>query len=163
MINPRDLMMQEPPLTLAVAESMTCGNLQAMIGRISGASGFFLGGLTAYAPVQKMRRLGVSPSAANRDQGVSARAADEMARGVCRLFHSDLGLATTGHAERSPEAGVNNPFAWWALVHRRRGRFIAVRCGRIECPGASRVDAQLMVAEAVMAELVAYLVEFRDL
>ena len=39
-----------------------------------------------------------------------------------------------------------------------RGKF-SVRHGRVECPGASRVEAQEIVAEAALAELVAWLRE----
>lgn len=157
----KDLMTREPSLTLAVAESMTCGRVQAAIGRISGASQFFLGGITAYSPDQKVRRLGVARAAARRGGGVSDRVAQAMARGACRLFGSDLAIATTGYAEPAPRDGIGDPFAWWALAHWRRGRFVAERFGRIECPGAIRVEAQTMVAEAAIAELAAYLREFR--
>jgi nicotinamide-nucleotide amidase len=155
------LMMKKPALTLAVAESMTCGYVQARVGGISGASNFFLGGLTAYTLEEKARQLGVQRAAARRVNGVSAGVAEQMARGVCGLFRSELGVATTGYAERSPKDNVPDPFAWWALAHRRRGRFIVVRSGRVECPGATRVDAQTMVAEAVLAELITYLGEIR--
>jgi len=45
----KELLLREPRLTLAVAESLTCGRLQARIGAIPGASEFFRGGVTAYA------------------------------------------------------------------------------------------------------------------
>lgn len=155
------LMLAAPALSLAAAESLTCGRVQAAIGAISGASTFFRGGITAYTLDQKVRHLGVERRAARRVNAVSAAVAEQMARGACELFESDLGVATTGYAEPSPADGVKDPFAWWALAHRRRGRWVAVRSGRIECPGANRTDAQRMVAQAVVAELVAYLRETR--
>lgn len=151
------LLLGRPRLTLAVAESLTCGRVQAQIGAISGASGFFLGGLTAYTLEQKVRHLGVNRVTAKRVNAVSAEVAEQMARGVCGLFGSDLGLATTGYAEPSLQDGVADPFAWWAVAHRRRGRFVAVRSGRIECPGEPRTETQAIVAEAALAELVEYL------
>ena len=108
-----------------------------------------------------MRHLGVGRAGARRVNCVSAGVAEEMAQGVCRLLRSDLGVATTGYAERSPADGVAEPFAWWALAHRRKGRFIAVHSGRVECPGAKRIDVQAIVADAALAELVAYLRAFR--
>jgi len=153
----KDLMLASPPLTLAAAESLTCGRVQARVGEISGASNFFRGGLTAYTLDAKVCHLGVNRTAARRVNAVSAEVAAQMARGVCRLFDSDLGVATTGYAEPAPAAGVPEPFAWWALAHRRRGRFVAVRTGRVECPGATRGDAQQFVADAVLVELVAHL------
>jgi nicotinamide-nucleotide amidase len=161
MIELKPLFLQKPRLTLAVAESLTCGHVQARVGAISGASGFFLGGITAYTLDQKVTHLGVNRAAAKRVDGVSAAVAREMARGVCRLFGSDLGLATTGYAEWSVKAGVAEPFAWWALAHVRRGRVVAQRSGRVECPGASRLETQMIVAAAALTELADYLRQIR--
>jgi nicotinamide-nucleotide amidase len=157
----KELMLRKPPLTLAAAESITCGRVQARVGAISGASNFFLGGITAYTLDEKVRHLGVDRAAARRVNSVSDAVAEQMARGVCALFSSDLGVATTGYAESSPDDGVIDPFAWWALAHRQRGKFVTLRSGRVECPGATRIDAQLIVADAVLAELVVYLREMR--
>lgn len=151
------LLLAEPRLTLAVAESLTCGRVQARIGEASGASNYFRGGITTYTLAEKVRHLGVDRRTAQRVNSVSADIATQMARGVCALFGSDLGVATTGYAEPSPADGVAEPFAWWAIAHRRRGRFVAVRTGRVECVGASRIEAQTIVADAVLTELVEYL------
>lgn len=158
----KSLLLQPPRLTLAVAESLTSGRVQARVGEVSGASEFFLGGITAYSLEQKVRHLGVDRAAARRVNCVSAAVAAQMARGVCRLFGSDLGLATTGYAEPSPADGVAAPFAWWAVAFRRRGRFGRTVSGRIECPGAGRVDAQTIMAEAALAELIAFLRALRE-
>ena len=157
------LLLQTPRLTVAAAESLTCGRVQTTIGAVSGASEFFCGGITAYSLDQKVRHLGVDRTAARPVNAVSAAVAEQMARGACALFTSDLGVATTGYAEASNADGVTHPFAWWAIAHRTpRGRkLLAIRSGRVECPGAMRIDAQTIVAEAVVAELVAYLREFR--
>lgn len=80
------LMLQPPRLWLAVAESLTCGRLQARIGAISGASDFFMGGLTAYSLDQKVRHLGVDRAEAEAANSVSARIAEQMARGACVLL-----------------------------------------------------------------------------
>jgi nicotinamide-nucleotide amidase len=154
-------MLLEPRLTLAVAESLTCGKLQATIGEISGASEFFLGGITAYSLEQKIKHLGVDRIAAARVNSVSADVAEQMARGACALFGAEVGVATTGYAEPSDMDHVPEPFAWWAIAHRKGRSFTTVRSGRVECPGASRLDAQMFVAEATLAELVAYLRELR--
>jgi nicotinamide-nucleotide amidase len=88
-------------------------------------------------------------------KSVSAAVAEQMARGVCALFGSELGLATTGYAEAS--VGVTQPFAWWALVHELGGGRREVRSGRIDCPGLTRVQVQEKVAETVVGELVKFL------
>ncbi len=162
MIELKSLLLQKPWLTLAVAESLTCGHVQARIGAVSGASDFFLGGITAYTLDEKVTHLGVNRAAARKVDCVSATVAREMAVGACRLFGSDLGLATTGYAEPSPEKGVTTPYAWWALAHVRRGRTVALKSGRVECPDASRVETQAIVAAAVLTELVEYLRSIRS-
>lgn len=49
----------ERRLTLAVAESLTGGNIQALLTAISGSSAYFSGGVTAYNLRQKVDILGV--------------------------------------------------------------------------------------------------------
>jgi nicotinamide-nucleotide amidase len=155
------LMLKKPRLTLAVAESLTAGHLQARVAAVSGASDFFLGGVTAYSLAQKVNLLGVDRAAAKKVNSVSAEVARQMACGVCRLFGSDLGVATTGYAEPSPAESVAVPFAWWAVALRRRGGKFLLRHGRVECPSAARIDAQKIVAEAALAELVGFVRAWR--
>ena len=157
----KELMLQPKRRTLAVAESLTCGHVQARIGAISGASEFFLGGITAYALEQKVKHLGVDRAVAAPVNSVSAAVAEQMASGVCALFGSELGLATTGYAE--PTTGVPVPFAWWALAHELGGGRRTVRSGRLECPGLTRVQVQEKVAEAVVKVLANYLRDLRGL
>ena len=156
------LLLRAPRLTLATAESVTCGHVQARIGAVSDASEYFLGGLTAYSLEQKVRHLGVDRAHARRVNCVSQRVAVEMAQGAGRLFGADLAVATTGYAEPSRADGVKAPMAWWALSHRRRGGGAVMISGRVEMPGATRVEAQELVTQEVLAALVAYLREIRD-
>lgn len=151
------LLLRAPRLTLAVAESLTAGHVQARVAAASGSSEYFLGGITAYSLEEKVRHLGVNRAAAKKVNCVSAEVAEQMARGACELFGSDLGVATTGYAEPSPVDGVKTPFAWWAVAHRGRAGRFTVRHGRVECPGEPRVDVQKMVAAAAVAELIEFL------
>ena len=153
----KTLMLGSPRRTLAVAESVTSGRLQARIGAISGASEFFLGGMTVYSLDQKVRRLGVDRDAAAAVNSVSAAVAEQMARGVCELFGSDLGVATTGYAEPSAVFNIAVPFAWWGLARRQPGGTYAVLSGRIECPGLPRVEVQERVAAAALDALVGWI------
>ena len=159
----KELMLRTPPLTLAVAESLTAGNVQARVAAVSGASNFFLGGITAYTLEQKVKHLGVDRAAAAEVNCVSAEIAGQMARGACALFGADVGVATTGYAEPAPAVGVDVPFAWWAVAWREpRARRWRVRQGRVACPGASRVQAQAIVADAALAELIVVLRAIRS-
>jgi len=155
------------PLNLAVAESLTCGRVQAAIGAGAGASQFFLGGVTAYTGEQKVALLGVSRAEGEAVNWVSAAVAEQMARGAAQLFGSELSLATTGYAEPAPEQGVHVPFAWWALAQRVRGNFAGVsrdataeffvRSERVACPDCSRVEVQKAVTAAALIGLCEHL------
>lgn len=157
----KTLVLQAPRLTVATAESLTAGHVQARIAAVSGSSAYFLGGVTAYSLEQKVRLLGVDRAAARKVNCVSAAVATQMARGALELFGADLAVATTGYAEPSPADGVPLPHAWWAVAWRQgRGRS-QVRHGFIECRGAMRTEVQAIVAEAALGELVAWLREAR--
>ena len=156
----KTLMLRAPRLTLAVAESLTCGRVQAGIGAVSGASEYFLGGVTAYSLDEKVKLLGVDRTIAEKVNSVSAEVAEQMARGAGKLFGADVTAATTGYAEPSAEWKVAQPFAWIAVARREGGKFF-VRSLRVECPGATRLVAQERVAEATLAALVSLLCEVR--
>jgi len=146
-----------PVLTLAVAESLTGGRIQSALTAVSGASGYFLGGVTAYTLDPKVKLLGVKRAAAAKADCVSADVAAQMARGAAALFGADLAVATTGYAEPAPTKGVDAPFAYWTIVRRVAPRRWAVVAGRVVCPGMTRTQAQSAVTDAVLAELAAYL------
>lgn len=106
-------------ITIATAESLTCGNIQAAIGAISGASDFFRGGITAYNIDVKVSLLGVDRIHAAKVNCVSSRVAYQMAQGACKLLDSDLSLSTTGYAEiPNADADYNFPHAYFSLWSR---------------------------------------------
>lgn len=150
------LMEATPAWKLSVAESLTCGSVQARFGGIAGASVFFLGGITAYAIEEKVKHLNVDRARAEAVESVSEDIARAMARGVCEMFGTDIGVATTGFAETPPPGRGKDPFAWWALAHRVKGR-TEERTGLISCPGMTRSKVQSHVAETVVYELLHYL------
>jgi PncC family amidohydrolase len=79
--------------TVAVAESLTGGELAALLSSTPGASATFVGGVVSYATEVKRRVLGVSS-----ERVVSAECAEQMAAGVRALLGADWALATTGVA-----------------------------------------------------------------
>lgn len=156
----RALLLAKPKLTLAVAESLTCGHLQALIGAVPGASDYFLGGVTAYSLEQKVKLLGVGRAQARRVDCVSQQVAVEMALGAAGLFGADLVVATTGYAQADRSRKVAAPWAWWAICHRRRGGKAVVISGQVTLPVATkRVAAQEWVSREALRALVGYLRE----
>ena len=151
------MIMDEQGLTLSVAESLTTGNIQAMIGATSGASTFFGGGLTAYNIYEKVKHLNVDWAHAAKVNCVSQRVAIEMAKGVSSSFGCDIGIGTTGYAESSP--GVLAPHAYFA-IWKRNGETLdgeVVAKGLVDGKDHKRVEMQRHVAEMVLNALLEYL------
>jgi nicotinamide-nucleotide amidase len=145
-------------LRVAAAESLTAGRVQALLGAVSGASGYFAGGVTTYTGELKQRLLDVEPKAGSEDW-VSQAVAEEMAQGVCWMFECEMGVATTGYAEPDAAKGVTTPFAWWAVC----GPDGVERSGRVEGTGLGRTQMQAKVAGAALRGLLAVLREKRYL
>ncbi|MDX9754397.1 MAG: competence/damage-inducible protein A [bacterium] len=105
--------------TVAVAESCTGGLLASNLTSIPGASAYFLGGVVSYSNEAKQKHLGVQAETLAQYGAVSRETVEEMARGVCRAFGSEWGLAITGIA--GPEGGTpEKPVGtvWIAASHR---------------------------------------------
>jgi len=126
--------------TLAAAESLTSGRLQAALTLSSGASSFFLGGITAYTISIKALLLGVNEDEARKVNAVSASVARQMAFGVLKRMGADYAIATTGFAEPSPADGVPHPKAHYAVV--KAEGFSVIAEEMVEYPGLTRNQVQ---------------------
>jgi nicotinamide-nucleotide amidase len=104
--------------TLAVAESVSAGHLQAALSAAPDANCFFQGGITTYNLGQKTRLLDVEPIHALACDCVSQEVTEQMARKICALFLSNYGIAITGYATPVPEKGIKALYAWVCIVHK---------------------------------------------
>jgi PncC family amidohydrolase len=80
-------------LTVATAESMTGGAVAESLVGVPGSSEWLAGGVIAYMSRVKYDLLGV-----RHGPVICGPAAQQMATGVARLMHTDVGIATTGCA-----------------------------------------------------------------
>jgi PncC family amidohydrolase len=85
-------------LTVATAESCTGGLVADALTDVAGSSGYFRGGVVAYADDVKVAQLGVGPEALAHHGAVSAQVARDMAIGLRERFGVDLAVAVTGIA-----------------------------------------------------------------
>lgn len=92
-------------LTLAVAESLTGGQIGGVLVRVPGASEAFLGDIVAYSNAAKQRLLGVPEETLRRHGAVSSPVAVAMAAGARRMLGASVGIATTGIAGPSGGSG----------------------------------------------------------
>jgi len=118
-------------LTVAVAESLTAGQVSARLADVPGASAALRGGVVSYATDVKASVLGVDAALLGASGPVHPEVARQMARGVRALLGADVGVATTGVAGPGPQDG-----------HPAGTVFVAVTCGDA---GDSQSDLPLEV------------------
>jgi nicotinamide-nucleotide amidase len=91
--------------TVAVAESLTGGELTATLTAVPGASRVVRGGLVVYATDTKTLLAGVDPQLLERVGPVDAGVARELAEGARAMLHATFGLGVTGVAGPDPQSG----------------------------------------------------------
>ena len=133
--------------TVAVAESVTAGLLQAALASAVEAAGMFQGGITAYNIGQKCRHLDINPIHALSCNCVSEKMAQDMAVSASKLFTSDWGIGITGYATPVPESD-NRTFAYFSIAINGA----ALHTERIDTIGNQPLDVQLKYVNTVLVQ-----------
>ena len=131
--------------TLAVAESCTAGLLAARLTDPPGASGYFRGGILAYADVVKQRQLGVPAALLAKSGAVSEAVAVAMADRCRRQFGTDYGLAVTGIAGPGGGSAEKPVGTTWIALATPTANY--ARCYRF--PATRTQNRRLTVAAAL--------------
>ncbi len=133
---------------IAVAESVTSGLLQNMLGSTEEASRFFEGGITTYNCIQKMDHLLIPYSECSPCKGIALEIANKMAIGICDAFNTNIGLSLTGYASPIPELEIYDLFAYGAIAHNGKIIFSEKLKTIKENPEEIKIDycIQLLVA-----------------
>lgn len=97
-------------LQVAVAESLTSGQLAAALGAASNSGEWFRGAVVAYSRAVKHHVLGVPDGPV-----VCAPAAAAMADGVRTLFEASLAVGVTGAGGPEPQDGEEPGSVWFAV------------------------------------------------
>lgn len=106
----------EKKRTISTAESCTGGLVAKSLTDLSGASGYFTGGICTYTAQAKTAILKV-PSETIAEYGVvSKETVIAMARGAQALFGTDIAVATTGVAGPGPDTDENPEGLVWLAI-----------------------------------------------
>lgn len=109
---------------IGTAESLTAGNLAAMLGKAPSSGDWYRGGIVAYHADVKHTLLNVPDGPV-----VSEQAAREMARSTASLLSADLTIALTGEA--GPDCQEDQPPGTvWAAVYDRGS--LSTECKRFD-------------------------------
>ena len=131
-------------IKLATAESLTGGELGALISAIPGASKTYVGGVVSYATEVKVDVLGVDQKTVDTVGVVSEECAAQMATGVRDLLKADIGVSTTGVAGPQPQEDKPVGLAYVGVAHGDD-----VRVKEVNAEG-SRWDIRRAVVSAAM-------------
>lgn len=97
--------LRERGITVAVAESLTGGEMSSALSGCGGSSDFFKGGFVTYATESKRDVAGVKEATLQGPGAVSEDTARQMAEAAAYRFEADLGLAATGVAGPAEQEG----------------------------------------------------------
>lgn len=148
----KDLLIENEE-TIAVAESVTAGHIQAALSAGIEASKFFQGGITAYNLGQKARHLHIDPILGGKVNCVAAKIAHTMAIEVSKMFSSDFGIGITGYASIVPECEDEGLFAFFSLSH--KGEIVLTK--KITCKEQLPYEVQVDYAKQVIDNVHEYL------
>lgn len=98
-------------LSIAVAESLTAGNLAAHLGRAGGAGEWFRGGVVAYSKAVKHSVLHVPLGPV-----VCEEAARAMVHAVASMMGANLAVALTGEGGPEPQEDVEAGTVWFGVA-----------------------------------------------
>ena len=134
--------------TIAVAESVTAGNIQAALSLAKDASMFFQGGITVYNLGQKCRHLDIEPIHAATCNCVSEIVSKQMAEKICESFVADFGIGITGFASLVPEENINTLYAIISIA--KNGKAIITKKVRAK-KNLSPMEAQVAYTNEAIA------------
>ena len=117
-------------LSIALAESITCGLGSHRLGNVIGASDFFKGSIICYDEAVKINLLKVSKALVKQYTAESQQVTDKLAKNLRGLFKADIyaaitGLATAGGSEtaRKPVGTVFYSIYYCDHFYRLRKKF----------------------------------------
>jgi len=97
-------MLRERGQSISVAESCTGGLIGNLLTNSPGSSTYFLGGVVVYSNQAKVDLLDVSKETLEEYGAVSEQTVRQMAQGVRKRLHTDIGLSVSGIA--GPDGGT---------------------------------------------------------
>jgi nicotinamide-nucleotide amidase len=119
---------------VAVAESMTSGELGAELTSVAGSSAWFVGGILAYANEAKETLLGVPRETLSRHGAVSEETCRAMLAGARKALHAEVACAVTGIAGPAGGSEEKPVGMAWIGVETPAG----ARVRRLDYPGGRR-------------------------
>lgn len=119
--------MLERGITIAMAESMTCGLAAHLLSTCKGTSEVLRGSVVCYHESVKKDLLGVKAGTIKKYSAESGQVTEALARGLKKTINADLHAAITGLASAGGSEGPGKPVGsvFFCLIW--RGRTVSVK------------------------------------
>ena len=102
-------LLRDNGLTIAFAESMTCGLLAHLLSSVSGSGNVLQGSIVCYDLDVKVRLLGIKPALIEKHSAESRKVTDAMAKKLRKLIPADIHAAITGLADEGGSESKSKP------------------------------------------------------
>jgi nicotinamide-nucleotide amidase len=121
-VNALTKMLKENNLTIAFAESMTCGLASHQLTTVKGASEILRGGIICYQEKVKCELLSVSSQLIKKFSAESKQVTDVLAKNLSGIFEADVYAAITGLAAPGGSESKSKPVGtvFFSVVFRKK-------------------------------------------
>jgi nicotinamide-nucleotide amidase len=117
--------LRKKKLTLALAESMTCGLAAHKLSNVVGTSDVLKGGITCYTPEIKIKVLGISIKIIEAYTCESQEVTNALAKNLRKLIKADICAAITGLASPGGSETKDKPVGTVFLSFFYKGKVYA--------------------------------------
>jgi nicotinamide-nucleotide amidase len=142
--------LRERGLTLALAESMTCGLAAHQLSTKKGTSEVLKGSVVCYTEEMKCRALGISKSLIEKYSAESAQVTKALAESIRRLVSADIYAAVTGLAAAGGSETNSKPVGTVFFAVKYRGRMRVLRRRYIDTPLGVRQRAVIGLYDFIL-------------
>ena len=109
-------------LTIALAESVTCGLATHQLNVVKGTSDILMGSVICYNEAVKSQVLRVKPSLINKYTAESVEVTEALAKNLRKVFKANVYAAITGLASSGASESKHKPVGtvFFAVVYKRK-------------------------------------------
>jgi nicotinamide-nucleotide amidase len=135
---------------IAVAENVTSGCLQMLLGSVEHAAQYFQGGITTYSNAQLSAQLGVAPISTDNKNELNLALTIEMAKKVSLKFKSEIGIAVNGCVQNHD--GLFEP-SYAAIVRFNKVIYAEKLTPKAQAPSAVQVEYAQRIIRILASKL----------
>jgi nicotinamide-nucleotide amidase len=145
--------LQEKSLTIAFAESMTCGLVSERLSVYKGTSEIFKGSVVCYDASVKTGLFGISQRMVDRYTSESMEVTSALAKNLSRLIKADIHAAITGLAAAGGSETAEKPVGTVFFCMKYKGNLYKHKSRFYGSPSEIRLKACMEMYQFILSRL----------